>query len=163
SRCGETRQPGGFVELRLRGRSRGAGLHARAAAGADRAVDRRARLRLPLRTGSPSRDAACGAGPARARAAGGVQRPRPAPRLGPLTTPAGARAQVVGVFAPDLVRTLADVLAQLGAERAFVVHGADGIDELSPAGPNLVAEVVDGQVFERVIDPLDIGVERCTA
>src|SRR5262245_16207883 len=67
--------------------------------------------------------------------------------LGPLTTPAGARAQVVGVFAPDLVRTLADVLAQLGAERAFVVHGADGIDELSPAGPYLVAEVVDGQVF----------------
>src|SRR5262249_33232887 len=83
--------------------------------------------------------------------------------LGPLTNPGRARAPVVGVFAPDLVRTLADVLAQLGAERAFVVHGADGIDELSPAGPNLVAEVVDGQVFERVIDPLDIGVERCTA
>jgi len=83
--------------------------------------------------------------------------------LGPLTNPAGARAQVVGVFAADLVPTIARVLAQLGAERAFVVHGAEGIDELSPAGPNLVAEVVDGRVVERVIDPLDVGVERCAA
>ena len=74
--------------------------------------------------------------------------------LGPLTNPAGARAQVVGVYAPGLVRTLADVLALLGARRAFVVHGAEGIDELSPAGPNLVCEVVDGEVREREIDPL---------
>jgi anthranilate phosphoribosyltransferase len=81
--------------------------------------------------------------------------------LGPLTNPAGARAQVVGVFAPDLVRTLAEVLAQLGSHRAFVVYGADGIDELSPAGPNLVCEVVDGAVVERTIDPLDLGVPRC--
>jgi anthranilate phosphoribosyltransferase len=81
--------------------------------------------------------------------------------LGPLTNPAGARAQVVGVFAPDLVPTIAAVLSELGAHRAFVVHGAEGIDELSPAGPNLVAEVVDGTVVERVIDPLDIGVPRC--
>ena len=65
--------------------------------------------------------------------------------LGPLTNPAGARAQVVGVYAPALVRTIAEVLVQLGARRAFVVHGADGIDELSPAGPNLVCEVVDGE------------------
>src|ERR687898_2042927 len=64
--------------------------------------------------------------------------------LGPLTNPAGARAQVVGVYAPELVKTLAEVLAALGARRAFVVHGAGGIDELSPAGPNLVCEVVDG-------------------
>ena len=81
--------------------------------------------------------------------------------LGPLTNPAGARAQVVGVYAPELVRTLADVLARLGARRAFVVHGAAGIDELSPAGPNLVGEVVDGDVRERTIDPLDLGVARC--
>src|ERR671930_1243265 len=58
--------------------------------------------------------------------------------LGPLTNPAGARAQVVGVYAPELVRTIAEVLARLGARRAFVVYGAAGIDELSPIGPNLV-------------------------
>jgi anthranilate phosphoribosyltransferase len=82
--------------------------------------------------------------------------------LGPLTNPADARAQVVGVYSPELVRTLAEVLAALGARRAFVVHGAEGIDELSPAGPNLVCEVVDGGVHRREIDPLDFGVKRCT-
>ena len=81
--------------------------------------------------------------------------------LGPLTNPAGARAQVIGVYAKPLVRTIADVLAQLGARRAFVVHGAYGIDELSPAGPNDVCEIVDGEVRELVIDPLELGVERC--
>jgi anthranilate phosphoribosyltransferase len=81
--------------------------------------------------------------------------------LGPLTNPAGARAQVVGVYAPELVPTIADVLARLGARRAFVVHGAGGVDELSPAGPNLVAEVADGAVTEREIDPAAFGVPRC--
>jgi anthranilate phosphoribosyltransferase len=81
--------------------------------------------------------------------------------LGPLTNPAGARAQVVGVYAPGLVRTIAEVLAALGARRAFVVHGAGGIDELSPAGPNLVCEVAGGTVVERTIDPEDLGVPRC--
>ena len=81
--------------------------------------------------------------------------------LGPLTNPAGARAQVVGVYSPDLVKTIAEVLASLGARRAFVVHGAGGIDELSPAGPNLICEVVDGGVREREIDPLDLGLPRC--
>jgi anthranilate phosphoribosyltransferase len=82
--------------------------------------------------------------------------------LGPLTNPAGARAQVVGVYSPELVRTIADVLATLGARRAFVVHGAGGIDELSPVGPNLVAEVVDGDVHERTLDPeAELGVPRC--
>jgi anthranilate phosphoribosyltransferase len=81
--------------------------------------------------------------------------------LGPLTNPAGARAQVVGVYSPLLVPVIAEVLATLGARRAFVVHGAGGIDELSPAGPNLVCEVVDGTVRRREIDPLDLGVERC--
>ena len=66
--------------------------------------------------------------------------------LGPLTNPAGARAQIVGVYSPELVRTIAEVLARLGARRAFVVHGACGVDELSPAGPNHVCEVVDGGV-----------------
>jgi anthranilate phosphoribosyltransferase len=84
--------------------------------------------------------------------------------LGPLTNPAGARAQVVGVYSPDLVRTIADVLATLGARRAFVVHGAGGIDELSPAGSNLVAEVVDGKVCERTLDPeAELGLPRCSA
>ena len=81
--------------------------------------------------------------------------------LGPLTNPAGARAQVVGVYSPLLVPVVADVLAKLGAHRAYVVHGAGGIDELSPAGPNLVCEVVNGDVRRREIDPLDLGVERC--
>jgi anthranilate phosphoribosyltransferase len=82
--------------------------------------------------------------------------------LGPLTNPAGARAQVVGVYSQELVRTIAEVLATLGAHRAFVVHGAGGIDELSPAGPNLVAEVVDGGVRERTLDPeQELGVPRC--
>jgi anthranilate phosphoribosyltransferase len=81
--------------------------------------------------------------------------------LGPLTNPAGARAQVIGVYAPSLVRTMAEVLAQLGARRAFVVHGAHGIDELSPAGPNLVSEVVEGEVRDREIDPVELGVPRC--
>jgi len=82
--------------------------------------------------------------------------------LGPLTNPAGARSQVVGVYSPALVRVIADVLASLGARRAFVVHGAHGIDELSPAGPNLVCEVVAGTVIERTIDPVELGVPRCS-
>jgi anthranilate phosphoribosyltransferase len=82
--------------------------------------------------------------------------------LGPLTNPAGARAQIVGVYSPDLVPTIAEVLVQLGAERAFVVHGAGGVDELSPAGPNLVCEVVSGRVTRREVDPLELGVPRCS-
>jgi anthranilate phosphoribosyltransferase len=82
--------------------------------------------------------------------------------LGPLTNPAGARAQVVGVYSPELVRTIAEVLSQLGARRAFVVHGAGGIDELSPVGTNLVCEVVGGSVHERMIDPEELGIERCS-
>jgi anthranilate phosphoribosyltransferase len=83
--------------------------------------------------------------------------------LGPLTNPAGARAQVVGVYSPDLVRTIADVLARLGARRAYVVHGAGGIDELSPVGQNLVAEVVEGEVLERRLDPeSELGIPRCS-
>src|SRR5207253_3539004 len=82
--------------------------------------------------------------------------------LGPLTNPAGARSQVVGVYSAGLVRTIAEVLVRLGARRAFVVHGAGGIDELSPVGPNLVAEVVDGSVRERELDPeSELGVPRC--
>ena len=81
--------------------------------------------------------------------------------LGPLTNPAGARALMLGVYSPELTRTLAKALVQLGAERAYVVHGAGGIDELSPCGPNLVCEVENGAVREYELDPLDLGVERC--
>ena len=65
--------------------------------------------------------------------------------LGPLTNPARARAQIVGVYSADLVPTIAGVLASLGAHRAFVVHGAGGIDELSPAGVNLVSRSSTGR------------------
>jgi anthranilate phosphoribosyltransferase len=83
--------------------------------------------------------------------------------LGPLTNPAGARAQVVGVYSPHLVCTIAEVLAQLGARRAYVVHGAGGIDELSPVGPNLLCEVVEGSVRERELEPeSELGVPHCS-
>jgi anthranilate phosphoribosyltransferase len=81
--------------------------------------------------------------------------------LGPLTNPAGARCQMIGVYSKELVRPIAEALVQLGSERAFVVHGAGGLDELSPVGPNDVCEVRDGKVIERTIDPLDLGVPRC--
>ena len=81
--------------------------------------------------------------------------------LGPLTNPAGARAQVVGVYSPTIVRTLAEALVRLDARRAFVVHGAGGIDELSPAGPNLVCEVDAGKIREYQLDPENLGVPIC--
>ena len=81
--------------------------------------------------------------------------------LGPLTNPAGARALMLGVYSPELTRTLAEALVQLGVERAYVVHGAGGIDELSPCGSNLVCEVENGSVREYELDPLDLGIERC--
>ncbi len=81
--------------------------------------------------------------------------------LGPLTNPAGARAQVVGVYESGIARTIADALVRLDARRAYVVHGAAGIDELSPAGPNLVCEVDRGVVREYQLDPQDLGVARC--
>jgi anthranilate phosphoribosyltransferase len=81
--------------------------------------------------------------------------------LGPLTNPAGARAQLVGVYSAALVRTIAEVLAELGARRAFVVHGYAGIDELSPAGPNVVCEVVAGSLRERTVDPAELGLDGC--
>ena len=81
--------------------------------------------------------------------------------LGPLTNPAGARALMLGVYSPELTRTMADALVQLDADRAFVVHGAGGIDELSPCGPNLVCEVENGAVREYELDPLELGIERC--
>jgi anthranilate phosphoribosyltransferase len=76
--------------------------------------------------------------------------------LGPLTNPAGARAGIFGVYSLGLVHTVAEALVALGARRAFVVHGAEGIDELSPAGPNHVCEITGGEIHERTIDPREL-------
>ena len=81
--------------------------------------------------------------------------------LGPLRTrPARARRSSAST-PPALVPTIAEALVQLDARRAYVVHGAGGIDELSPAGPNLVCEVEDGAVRQYELDPLELGIERC--
>ena len=78
--------------------------------------------------------------------------------LGPLANPAGARDGVFGVYSAALARTYAETLAGLGASRAFVVHGDGGIDELSPSGPNLVVEVVDGAIHDWELDPRSLGI-----
>jgi anthranilate phosphoribosyltransferase len=77
--------------------------------------------------------------------------------LGPLANPAGARDGVFGVFSQALARTYAEALLDLGARHAFVVHGATGIDELSPAGPNLVVEVRAASITEWTLDPRELG------
>jgi anthranilate phosphoribosyltransferase len=79
--------------------------------------------------------------------------------LGPLANPAGACDGVFGVYSAELAPVYADALAELGARRAFVVHGHGGIDELSPLGPNLVVEVADGDVREWELDPRDLDIE----
>ncbi|HEY6384086.1 MAG TPA: anthranilate phosphoribosyltransferase [Candidatus Acidoferrum sp.] len=78
--------------------------------------------------------------------------------LGPLTNPAGARAQVVGVPSSELIDLVAAALAELGVDHAFVVHGAGGLDEISLAGETLVAEVKDGGVGRFKVTPEDFGV-----
>ncbi|MCX7598741.1 MAG: anthranilate phosphoribosyltransferase [Armatimonadetes bacterium] len=83
--------------------------------------------------------------------------------LGPLTNPAGARRQVLGVFAPEWVRPVAEALLELGAVHAMVIHGVDGLDELSTLGPTLVAEVRNGAVKEYTVRPEDFQMSRCSA
>jgi anthranilate phosphoribosyltransferase len=80
--------------------------------------------------------------------------------LGPLTNPAGAQAQVLGVFSAQAVDVVAAALAELEAERALVVHGAGGLDEISLAGETMVAEVHQGQVRRYTLAPEDFGVSR---
>ena len=82
--------------------------------------------------------------------------------LGPLTNPAGAQAQVLGVFSADAIDLVAATLAELGVTRAFVVHGAGGLDEISLAGETLVAEVRDGIVRRYTVRPEDFGVSRAS-
>ncbi|MBK9369240.1 MAG: anthranilate phosphoribosyltransferase [Deltaproteobacteria bacterium] len=80
--------------------------------------------------------------------------------LGPLTNPAGVRRQVLGVYDPEWVEPLAHVLLELGAERALVVHGDGGLDELSLSGPSRVAELRDGVVRIYTLSPEELGLQR---
>ena len=80
--------------------------------------------------------------------------------LGPLTNPTGVKRQVLGVGRADLVGTMAEVLARMGTEHALVVHGKEGLDELSISGPTLVADARDGQVSRYEIEPGDVGLEH---
>lgn len=80
--------------------------------------------------------------------------------LGPLTNPAGASVQLMGVYERSLLLPLANVLGELGAEAAYVVHGADGLDELSTTGSNHVAHLRDGQASYLELDPTEYGLSR---
>jgi len=80
--------------------------------------------------------------------------------LGPLTNPAGAEAQVLGVFSADLIDTVAATLAELGTHHAYVVHGAGGLDEISLSGETQIAEGRNGSVRRFIVAPEDFGVSR---
>lgn len=80
--------------------------------------------------------------------------------LGPLTNPAGAHSQLVGVYSADVIDLMAATLAELGIERAVVVHGADGLDEISLSGETYVAEVHEGTVKRYTLTPEDFGMAR---
>ncbi|MFZ5826422.1 MAG: anthranilate phosphoribosyltransferase [Bacillota bacterium] len=80
--------------------------------------------------------------------------------LGPLTNPAGAQAQVMGVFHPNLTEPLARVLGNLGIRHALVVHGLDGVDEISISAPTVISEMEDGYVQTYRVAPEDVGLSR---
>jgi anthranilate phosphoribosyltransferase len=80
--------------------------------------------------------------------------------LGPLTNPAGASAQLVGAPSPEAAALMAHALATLGLERGFVVHGSDGLDEITTTGPTLVFEIDRGNVTRREVTPEEFGVTR---
>ncbi|MFG0284910.1 MAG: anthranilate phosphoribosyltransferase [Phycisphaerales bacterium JB039] len=82
--------------------------------------------------------------------------------LGPLTNPARASRQLIGIYQPDLVDLEAEALARLGAERAMVVHGLDGMDEISTTGPTKIAHVEGGSVRIEQFDAADLGVPRAS-
>ncbi len=82
--------------------------------------------------------------------------------LGPICNPAGVKHHVLGVFAPEWVEPIAEVLRALGSERAWVVHGHDGLDELSTTGPTTVAELNGGTITTFEITPEDAGLPRVT-
>jgi anthranilate phosphoribosyltransferase len=80
--------------------------------------------------------------------------------LGPLANPAGAEYQVIGVFEPRLVNLVAGALSRLGIRRGLVVHGSDGLDEITTTGATKAALVVNGQVREQILRPEDFGLAR---
>jgi anthranilate phosphoribosyltransferase len=82
--------------------------------------------------------------------------------LGPLTNPARATCQVVGVYSADLVEKLAEALSMLGLRRVLVVHGSDGLDEITITGSTRIAEVRDGQVHSYEVTPEEFGLKRAT-
>lgn len=82
--------------------------------------------------------------------------------LGPLTNPASATIQVLGVYQAELTEIMAKVLIGLGTEHCFVVHGMDGLDEISLTDKTLIAEGVDGVVKSYIIEPEDFGFKKCT-
>jgi anthranilate phosphoribosyltransferase len=77
--------------------------------------------------------------------------------LGPLTNPAGAKRELMGVFHPDLVGIQARVLQRLGSHHVMIVHGLEGLDEISIAGPTMVGELKGGQILEYDVAPQDFG------
>jgi len=79
--------------------------------------------------------------------------------LGPLTNPAGAKNQVIGVFLRDLTAKLAHVLQQLGSRHVLVVHGSDGMDEISISAPTFIAELKDGRISEYTVTPEEFGLK----
>ena len=83
--------------------------------------------------------------------------------LGPLTNPAGAKQQVMGVFHPDLVGIQARVLQRLGSRRVMIVHGREGLDEISLCGPTMIGELKAGEVREYEVQPSDVGLTACDA
>ncbi len=82
--------------------------------------------------------------------------------LGPLTNPAGATHQLIGVYDPNLTHTMAEVLGALGGQAAFVIHGHGGLDELTTGGPNRVSHLQNGQVTSYDLDPGDLGLRSVT-
>jgi anthranilate phosphoribosyltransferase len=83
--------------------------------------------------------------------------------MGPLSNPAGAKRQLIGVFSRDWIETMATVLGRLGTESAWVVHGSDGMDEITTTGPTHVAELKGGKVRTFEVKPEDIGLRRANA
>ncbi len=81
--------------------------------------------------------------------------------LGPLTNPASADCQVLGVYRQDLVEIMANVLVRLGCRRGFIVHGEDGMDEVTLTGKTHVGEIRDGEVLIYTVAPEDFGLVRC--